>query len=444
LPGTSRAGVDLPSAIERVIEDVAGEVEGRLVTVVAEYPAHLPAVAGDEQELAGVLARLTSIAAHLIDQGEVNVRAELLPAGEAPTAVGLWTEGLDRLAEDGPWALVNISFRAPSNIDSPIPDVLLGLDRRADTPAAQDRALALSECRQVLEGLGGALWVETSPRDRLAFGMAIPLMAAQSAGPDVSPLRRVVDEHLPERSEGAHTLLLLVEGDDLRSMLARDLVDAGYRVVLASSGADVMALSRAEHPDLILLDLLARAPTAFDVAMVLKQDRRTHNIPVLFLTSVDDAQIGGKRMEAVNFMVRPAGTGALVSAIHSVLNSLPSPSSRVLVVEPDDAVREMMILMIQAYGYRVTEATGPEEALALAEHVKPGLVLLNAKLAQERDYWLVRGLRQIPSEFEIFVLADAMSDAEGQAAMSRGASGYSETDKLPDILGRVRGRKDRP
>jgi hypothetical protein len=37
-----------------------------------------------------------------------------------------------------------------------------------------------------------------------------------------------------------------------------------------------------------------------------------------------------------------------------------------------------------------------------------------------------------------------MSDAEGQAAMSRGASGYSETDKLPDLLDRVRGRKDRP
>jgi CheY-like chemotaxis protein len=444
LPGTSRTGVDLPSAIEKVIEDVAGEVEGRQVTVVAEYPAHLPAVAGDEQELAGVLARLTSIAAHLIDQGEVNVRAELLAAGEAPTAVGLWTEGLERLAEGGPWALVNVSFRAPSGTEAPIPDALLGLDRRADTPAAQDRALALSECRQAIEALGGALWVETTPRDRLAFGMAIPLMAARSAIPDVSPLRRVVDEHLPERAGDTQTLLLLVEGDDLRSTLAHDLVDAGYRVILASGGADVLALSRAEHPDLILLDLLARSPNAFDVAMVLKQDRRTHNIPVLFLTSVDDPHIGGKRMEAVNFMVRPAGTGALVSAIHSVLNSLPSPSSRVLVVEPDDAAREMMILMIQAYGYRVTEATGPEEALAIAEHVKPGLILLNAKLAQERDYWLVRGLRQVPSDFEIFVLADAMSDAEGQAAISRGASGYSETDKLPDLLDRVRGRKDRP
>lgn len=444
MPGTPRTGVDLPSVIDRVIEDVAGEVEGRLVTVVAEYPAHLPAVAGDEQELAGVLARLISIAAQLIDQGEVSVRAELLSAGEAPAAVGLWTEGLERLAEAGPWALVRVSFGAPSTTDAPIPDVLLGLDRRADTPAAQDRALALSECRQALESLGGALWVETTPRDRLAFGMAIPLMAAQSAGPDVSPLRRVVHEHLPERAGDTPTLLLLVEGDDLRSTLAHDLVDAGYRVVLTSGGADVLALSRAEQPDIILLDLLARSPNAFDVAMVLKQDRRTRNIPVLFLTSVDDPHIGGKRMEAVNFMVRPAGTGALVSAIHSVLNSLPSPSSRVLVVEPDNAAREMMILMIQAYGYRVTEATGPEEALALAEHVKPGLILLNARLAQERDYWLVRGLRQVPSESEIFVLADAMSDAEGQAAISRGASGYSETDKLPDLLDRVRGRKDRP
>ena len=348
------------------------------------------------------------------------------------------------MADDGPWALVKVSFRAPSNSDAPIPDVLLGLDRQANTPAAQDRALALSECRQILESLGGALWVETSPRDRLAFAMAIPLMAAQPVGPDMTPLRRVVDEPLPDRAGDTQTLLLLVEGDDIRSTLAHDLVDAGYRVVLASGGADVLALSRAEEPNLILLDLLARSPDAFDVAMVLKQDRRTSNIPVLFLTSVDDPHIGGKRMEAVNFMVRPSGTGALVSVIHSVLNSLPSPSSRVLVVEPDNAAREMMILMIQAYGYRVTEATGPEEALALAEHVKPGLILLNARVAQERDYWLVRGLRQVPSDFEIFVLADAMSDAEGQAAINRGASGYSETDKLPDLLDRVRGRKDRP
>jgi DNA-binding NarL/FixJ family response regulator len=112
------------------------------------------------------------------------------------------------------------------------------------------------------------------------------------------------------------------------------------------------------------------------------------------------------------------------------------------VIEADNAIREMMILMIQAHGYRVTEASGPEEALALAEHVNPGLILVNAGLAQERDYWLLRSLRQLEGDFDIFVLADAMSDAEGRAAISRGASGYSETGKLPDLLDRVRGRKE--
>jgi DNA-binding response OmpR family regulator len=90
--------------------------------------------------------------------------------------------------------------------------------------------------------------------------------------------------------------------------------------------------------------------------------------------------------------------------------------------------------MIQAQGYRVTEARGAEEAIALAERIEPSLVLVNSKLAHERDYWLLRSLRQLADEMDIFVLADVISEEEGQAALSRGASGYSETGKLREIL----------
>jgi len=192
-----------------------------------------------------------------------------------------------------------------------------------------------------------------------------------------------------------------------------------------------------ERPDLILLDLLVRDPLAFDVALVLKRDRRTQGIPVLFLTSVDDPQ-AGKRMGAVDFVVRPSGTGALLATVNTVLRPDLSPTSRVLVVEPDEALRENMVMMIQAHGYRVTIATGPEEAHVLAERVNPGLILVNAELAQERNYWLLRGLRQISEDSEIFVLADALSDKEVKAAIRRGASGYSETGKLPELLNQVR------
>jgi DNA-binding NarL/FixJ family response regulator len=78
----------------------------------------------------------------------------------------------------------------------------------------------------------------------------------------------------------------------------------------------------------------------------------------------------------------------------------------------------------------------------MAERIQPGLVLVNARLAQERDYWLLRGLRQQSEDTAIFILAEALSEAEGEAAVRRGASGYTETGKLNDLLNRV--RKGRP
>jgi DNA-binding NarL/FixJ family response regulator len=118
-----------------------------------------------------------------------------------------------------------------------------------------------------------------------------------------------------------------------------------------------------------------------------------------------------------------------------------SPSSRVLVVEANDVTRETIIQMIQSQGYRVTEARGPEEALALAERLSPRLILVNSQIAQERDYWLLRSLRPLSHDVDIFVLADVLSEEEGRAAISRGASGYSQTGRLRELLDTLEDRK---
>jgi DNA-binding NarL/FixJ family response regulator len=146
-------------------------------------------------------------------------------------------------------------------------------------------------------------------------------------------------------------------------------------------------------------------------------------------------------MGAVSFVARTEGTGKLLSAIDAVLESGISPSSRLLVVESNDVTRETIIHMIQSHGYRVTEARGPEEALALTERLAPKIILINSKIAQERDYWLLRGLRNISHDTDIFVLADVLSEEEGRAAISRGASGYSQTGRLRELLDALEDRK---
>lgn len=437
----SLPAADLPHVIEQAVETTLGWGREKPVAVIAEYPAHLPAVLGDPEQLMEVVASLIKIALQKTEQGEVKVWAELVNVDESPASSGM-PEDMQQLTSAGePWVILSVSYTG-SPVQGPLLAALQepspsGTNADQETREAVE---ALTRCRKVIEASGGRLWLAADLGPNPYFRFALPLLAAQAASADVSGLRRVVDTHLPESDETYNLVLLMVEDKEVRELIYADLVSAGYRVLSAESGGDVLALARQEHPDLILLDLLAREPTAFDVATVLKRDRNTFDIPVLFLTTSDDPNVG-TRMGAVNFLVRPVGTGALLSTIQAVLGTGLSPRGRVLVVEPDANAREMLIMMIQSHGYRVTEASGPEEALALAERFSPELVLVNAELAHERDYWLLRGLRKIEEDFDVIVLADVLTEAEGQAAVRRGASGFSETGKLPDLLDQVRKRR---
>jgi len=431
LSESSLATTVLPLVVEHAVEAASGRTGEQSVSVIAEYPAHLPAVQGEHARLVQVTTSLLQLAIVAAGEGEVRVRAEITSGypGAGPEAV-----------REVPSAQLSVKLPAGSVGQGQL-DVLLKGGGPAN-PAARHQ-LDLASCRQTIEAFGGRLWLEPLPADGLLLAFALPLQAAQALRADVSDLRSIVEAHLPEGEEPSRTLLVMAEDDGLRDLLARDLGQAGYRVVGTGHGEEVLGLARQERPDLVLLDMMARDPAALDVAIVLKQDRNTLNIPVLFLTSMPDPLAGGLRLGAASFLVRPVGTGALISTIRAVLGSGISPAGRVLVVEADEATRETMVMMIQAHGYRVTEAAAAEEALALAEHVPPELVLVSARMAQDRDYWLLRGLKQLSPDIDVFVLAEAYSEADRQAAVDRGASGYSETGKLSQLLDEVRRKQER-
>lgn len=416
--------VDVPRAIDGAIERSVARIGTRPVAVVAEYPAHLPAIAGDQDILTGVLASLIGWGLAAVERGEVRIRASLHALGEAqPDEKGLSTAPA-AVREGGPWVLLTVRVSGEG----------AGPDPQAAPSAG---LLDLQGCHGQLEAIGGHLWREDLPGPAWLVGLALPLLMTHAGPPDLSSIHRHVASKLPSDLRTPPTLLLIVDNPEFGNLLIGDLSAAGYEVMLAGQGSDALAIARQVRPSLILLDLMIRMPNAFEFALLLKHDRRTRRIPVLFLTLVRD-ESGELTARAVNFLVRPAGTGALVEAINVLLTSGVSPSARVLVAEPDRALRDAMVMMIQAHGYRVTEATGAEEALALAERVPLGLALVNARLAQERDFWLLRRLRQASADAGIYVLAEGLSEAEGRAAVQRGASGYSETDKLPDLLNRVR------
>jgi len=68
---------DLPQALEKAVVQASGLAGDKPVTVVAEYPAHLPAVRASKGQIVQMIGGVIGQAVEAVDRGEVTVSAEI-------------------------------------------------------------------------------------------------------------------------------------------------------------------------------------------------------------------------------------------------------------------------------------------------------------------------------------------------------------------------------
>jgi len=103
------------------------------------------------------------------------------------------------------------------------------------------------------------------------------------------------------------TVLVVDDMPDILKVLKKHLEHWGYRPVLASSGEEALAMAAANHPDLILLDILMPAMKGREVCARLKADPATKHIPVIFLTALGlaDHVKAGLELGADDYVIKP-------------------------------------------------------------------------------------------------------------------------------------------
>jgi two-component system phosphate regulon response regulator PhoB len=80
--------------------------------------------------------------------------------------------------------------------------------------------------------------------------------------------------------------VLVCDDEPVLRMLVRATLDhADYTVVEACDGDEALELTRAEHPDLILLDMMMPGRSGSDVLRDLRADPATAETPVIMLTA---------------------------------------------------------------------------------------------------------------------------------------------------------------
>jgi CheY-like chemotaxis protein len=125
-------------------------------------------------------------------------------------------------------------------------------------------------------------------------------------------------------ADRSRPLVLIVEDQaDLRQLYVQHLSLSGFDVIEAANGADALASTAAQGPDLVLMDLSLPIVDGWEATRRLKNDQRTAHIPVVALTAHDGA---GELERATDagcdwFVPKPCPPDALITELRRVLAS---------------------------------------------------------------------------------------------------------------------------
>ncbi|MDR3331270.1 MAG: response regulator [Synergistaceae bacterium] len=116
---------------------------------------------------------------------------------------------------------------------------------------------------------------------------------------------------------GERKKIILVDDTPIILKLARNILMSKYDVFTVPSAEKMFQFLERTLPDLILLDVLMPDVNGYEAIGRLKSDRRTEDIPVIFLTSKSDAdsELEGFMLGAVDYIAKPFSPQLLLKRV---------------------------------------------------------------------------------------------------------------------------------
>ena len=174
--------------------------------------------------------------------------------------------------------------------------------------------------------------------------------------------------------------ILVVDDEPKITQLARDYLEhAGYAVVTARDGKAALAASRAERPDLVVLDLGLPELDGLDVTRALRKDSQ---VPIIMLTArgEESDKLVGLELGADDYIVKPFSPKELVARVRAVLRRAET------VAAPEREMIRVGEVTLDTARLRVTvsdrniELTPTEFHLLAALAAQPGRIFTRAQL----------------------------------------------------------------
>ena len=121
---------------------------------------------------------------------------------------------------------------------------------------------------------------------------------------------------------GPQPTVLIVDDARLNLEILNQILSGEYRVVRACDGRQALDMVGIHLPDIILLDVVMPGLDGYEVCTLLKSNARTRDIPVIFVTGMDDegSHAQGIAAGAAGFLTKPFRPAAVLSQVHIQLD----------------------------------------------------------------------------------------------------------------------------
>ena len=274
--------------------------------------------------------------------------------------------------------------------------------------------LGLATVYGIVRQSGGHIWLYSEPGVGTTFKIFFPSVDARE-----EPSGEAVHEIVPR---GTETILVVEDDPAVRLLVEEILGSIGYHVVSAEDGPSALRVSGQHRGeiDLLLTDVVLPKMGGKEVASRLTAVRP--GLKVLFMsgyTGLSAAQHGTLDAD-VNFLPKPFSPDALCEKVREVLTSR-SAIRRVLVVDDEPAIRELLVEILNSSGFETFTAPDGRNARERIRENPVDLIITDLAMEGEEGIELIRALRKEYPQVRIIAISGTFGADILTAARALGA-----------------------
>jgi adenylate cyclase len=365
--------INVPLLVNEVIDTARPLAEQNENQLTVDCPRNLPPIEADAIRMRQILLNLLSNACKFTKQGQVALRVAPVLQGDgrflefsvADSGIGMTPEQMARLFEEF---------------------------SQADASTARQyggTGLGLAITRRLCQMMGGDVTVTSEPNKGSTFTVRLP--QSSSAAVESPP---VAASEQTRPKPGGDFILVIDDDQTARDLIADYLRQAGFAVITAGGGREGIKLVGEYRPIAITLDVIMPDMDGWSVLTTLRSDAALPNIPVIFVSIVDE-QRHGMSLGAAGYLTKPIDRDKLVDLVQRFRAA--SGPTRVLVVDDDATQRERIHFWLASQQWSLSEAENGRVALSrLQREPQPDVILLDLMMPEMDGFELVAELQRHP------------------------------------------------